>query len=87
MSSQGFQSVSIDHAPDHSHNSTLGQPLMHLSALKQATGEALYIDDLPYMEREMYAGLVLSERAHATFTLDASSIDDMTVRGREGGRL
>ena len=28
----------------------------------------------------MYAGLVLSERAHATFTIDGSKIDNMEVR-------
>ena len=76
--------MSADHTPtntiDHTPNDTIGQPLMHLSALKQATGEAIYIDDLPYMEREMYAGLVLSERAHATFTIDGSKIDNMEVR-------
>ena len=69
-----------DHAPT---NNTIGYPLMHLSALKQATGEAIYIDDLPYMEREMYASLILSERAHATFTLDTSRINDIEVCVRE----
>ena len=53
--------------------------MMHLSALKQASGEAKYIDDLPYFENELYAGLILSERAHAKFTLDTSSLDEMKV--------
>ena len=25
----------------------------------------MYVDDIPYMEEELYAGLVLSEKAHA----------------------
>ena len=53
--------------------------MMHLSALKQASGEAKYIDDLPHFENELYAGLILSERAHAKFTLDTSGLDEMKV--------
>ena len=53
--------------------------MMHLSAIQQATGEAAYIDDLPALEGELYAGLVISERAHATFTLDYTALDSMKV--------
>ena len=52
---------------------------MHLSALQQATGEGAYIDDLPQLEGELYAGLVISERAHAKFTMDCSALDNMEV--------
>ena len=52
---------------------------MHLSGIKQSTGEAKYIDDLPHLENELYAGLVLSERAHATFTIDSTKIEKMEV--------
>ena len=52
---------------------------MHLSAQEQATGEATYIDDLPHLESELYAGLVISERAHAKFTIDCSALDNMEV--------
>jgi xanthine dehydrogenase/oxidase len=33
--------------------------------MKQVTGEAIYIDDMPKQPRELYAGLVLSAKAHA----------------------
>ncbi|TNN56021.1 Xanthine dehydrogenase/oxidase [Liparis tanakae] len=44
---------------------TVGRPMMHLSALKQATGEALYCDDIPLYENELYLALVTSSKAHA----------------------
>lgn len=43
----------------------VGAPLIHASALKQATGEAAYTDDLPPYSNELYGALVLSQRAHA----------------------
>ncbi|XP_066551006.1 xanthine dehydrogenase/oxidase [Amia ocellicauda] len=43
----------------------VGRPLMHLSALKQATGEAVYCDDIPRYENELYLALVTSTKAHA----------------------
>ncbi|KAL5459110.1 hypothetical protein PMIN06_002961 [Paraphaeosphaeria minitans] len=43
----------------------VGKQIAHLSALKQCTGEAEYIDDMPHFERELYGGLVLSSKAHA----------------------
>ena len=52
---------------------------MNVSSLKQATGEAKYIDDLPRFENELYAGLVLSQKAHARFSLDTRGIDGMKV--------
>lgn len=42
-----------------------GQAIPHLSALKHATGNAQYLDDIPPQTGELYAGLVLSVRAHA----------------------
>jgi hypothetical protein len=39
----------------------------------QASGEAVYVDDIPYAEGELYAGLVVSEKAHANLVdIDAS---------------
>ena len=38
---------------------------MHLSALQQATGEAIYVDDMPSYKDELYAAIVDSERPHA----------------------
>lgn len=43
----------------------VGKQFPHLSALKQCTGEAEYIDDMPKMDRELFGGLVLSSKAHA----------------------
>ncbi|XP_019624369.1 PREDICTED: xanthine dehydrogenase/oxidase-like [Branchiostoma belcheri] len=43
----------------------VGRPIMHLSALKQVTGEAVYTDDMPPLQGELYLGLVLSKKAHA----------------------
>ncbi|KAE8449862.1 hypothetical protein EG329_007339 [Mollisiaceae sp. DMI_Dod_QoI] len=43
----------------------VGKQIPHLSALKQNTGEAQYIDDMPKADRELYGVMVLSSRAHA----------------------
>ncbi|EZA48988.1 Xanthine dehydrogenase [Ooceraea biroi] len=43
----------------------IGRPIVHSSALKQATGEAVYCDDMPRCAEELYLALVLSTRAHA----------------------
>ena len=74
-STQGFQRVSKNQPQA----DKIGRPMMHLSAIQQATGEAAYIDDLPALEGELYAGLVISERAHATFTLDCTALESMKV--------
>ncbi|XP_023299280.2 xanthine dehydrogenase [Lucilia cuprina] len=51
----------------------IGRPKIHASALKQATGEAIYCDDIPRMENELYLALVLSTKAHAKIlSIDAS---------------
>jgi xanthine dehydrogenase/oxidase len=43
----------------------LKRPLKHKSADKQATGEAVYVDDIPRMAKELHLGFVLSDHAHA----------------------
>lgn len=43
----------------------IGKPIKHKSATKQATGEAVYLDDLPRLENEIYMELVISDKAHA----------------------
>ena len=43
----------------------VGKQLPHLSSLKQNTGEAEYIDDMPPQNRELFGALVLSSRARA----------------------
>nr|AAA29022.1 xanthine dehydrogenase (Xdh) [Drosophila pseudoobscura] len=51
----------------------IGRPEVHAAALKQATGEAIYTDDIPRMDGELYLGLVLSTKPRAKITkLDAS---------------
>ncbi|XP_031555377.1 xanthine dehydrogenase/oxidase-like [Actinia tenebrosa] len=58
---QTFQEVPADQSKD----DVVGRPITHLSALKQATGEAVYVDDMPKYADELYLCLVLSQRAHA----------------------
>ncbi|CAL8284972.1 unnamed protein product, partial [Gadus morhua 'NCC'] len=51
----------------------VGRPIMHLSALQQATGEAVYVDDIPLYQNELYVALVTSSRAHARIlSIDSS---------------
>ncbi|XP_067420930.1 xanthine dehydrogenase/oxidase isoform X2 [Emydura macquarii macquarii] len=56
----------------------VGRPLMHLSAAKQACGEAVYCDDIPHYENELYLTLVTSKKAHAKIisidTTEAQSV-------------
>ncbi|XP_042311337.1 LOW QUALITY PROTEIN: xanthine dehydrogenase/oxidase [Sceloporus undulatus] len=58
---QLFQEV----PPGQTIEDTVGRPLMHLSAAKQASGEAVYCDDIPHYENELYLTLVTSTKAHA----------------------
>lgn len=44
---------------------TVGRQFPHSSGLKHVTGEAVYVDDMPSVGNEAFAGLVLSTRAHA----------------------
>lgn len=44
---------------------SVGRPVQHMSAFKQATGEAIYCDDIPIAEGELYLAFVLSTKAHA----------------------
>ncbi|KAM4836062.1 aldehyde oxidase [Thomomys bottae] len=43
----------------------IGRPLMHMSGIKHATGEAIYCDDMPAVDRELFLTFVTSSRAHA----------------------
>jgi len=52
----------------------VGEQMMHLSATKQTTGEAEYVDDIPMIANELYAALVLSKYGHAYIkSVDPSS--------------
>ncbi|XP_060788891.1 xanthine dehydrogenase/oxidase [Neoarius graeffei] len=73
---QLYQVVPHGQSPD----DVVGRPVMHLSALRQATGEAVYCDDIPHFENELYLALVTSTKAHAYIT--SIDIDDaMAVPG------
>ncbi len=36
-----------------------------------------YVDDLPVYEEELFAGFVLSECAHGTFTINTTALEEM----------
>uniref|UniRef100_A0A673ZHS6 Xanthine dehydrogenase n=1 Tax=Salmo trutta TaxID=8032 RepID=A0A673ZHS6_SALTR len=56
----------------------VGRPMMHLSAMKQATGEAVYCDDIPLYENELYLCLITSTKAHARIqSIDTSEAESM----------
>ncbi|KAJ2726263.1 hypothetical protein GGI07_000740 [Coemansia sp. Benny D115] len=58
----------------------VGNGVAHLSAMKQVTGEARYLDDMPPVKDELYMGLVMSARAHAKIV----SIDDTAALAMHG---
>jgi len=41
-------------------NDLVGRPITHLSALKHATGEAVYVDDIPLQRNELFGALVIN---------------------------
>ncbi|XP_009460630.1 PREDICTED: aldehyde oxidase [Nipponia nippon] len=61
------QSIQIyqDIEPSQSPQDPVGRPIMHLSGIKHATGEAVYVDDLPSVDGELFLAVVTSSRAHA----------------------
>nr|XP_006811949.1 PREDICTED: xanthine dehydrogenase/oxidase-like [Saccoglossus kowalevskii] len=60
-SSQLYQEVADGQPAD----DAVGRPLVHLSAFKQTTGEAIYCDDIPPINGELYLAFVTSTKAHA----------------------
>jgi xanthine dehydrogenase/oxidase len=46
--------------------SAVGKSMKHVSALKQVSGEAVYVEDTPRLHNELYAGIVGSAHANAT---------------------
>lgn len=62
--SSSIQEYQVPLQVEHEHDQ-VGTPVQHLSAEKQATGEAVYVDDIPRFSNELYAGIVFSQRAHA----------------------
>ncbi|XP_028255483.1 xanthine dehydrogenase/oxidase-like [Parambassis ranga] len=69
---QVYQAVPEGQSPDN----VVGRPMMHLSAMKQATGEAVYCDDVPLYENELYLSLITSSKAHARIrSVDAAAAE------------
>ncbi|XP_066201736.1 aldehyde oxidase 4-like [Saccopteryx leptura] len=61
---QMFQCVDPHQPPQ----DPIGHPIMHQSAIKHATGEAVYVDDMPPIAQELFLAVVTSTRAHAKIT-------------------
>ncbi|XP_030847335.1 xanthine dehydrogenase/oxidase isoform X1 [Strongylocentrotus purpuratus] len=69
VSTQIYQPPPVDQ-PD---ADPLGRPIVHRAALQQCSGEAVFCDDIPVQEGELYMALVVSSRAHAKIVcVDAS---------------
>ncbi|KAL2650085.1 hypothetical protein R1flu_018213 [Riccia fluitans] len=62
---------------------SVGQPLMHMAARLQVTGEAEYVDDVPAPGNMLHGYLVLSTRAHARI-LSVDTGEAETQPGFEG---
>uniref|UniRef100_A0A8C5PRI3 FAD-binding PCMH-type domain-containing protein n=1 Tax=Leptobrachium leishanense TaxID=445787 RepID=A0A8C5PRI3_9ANUR len=54
----------------------VGRPIVHLSGIKHATGEAVYVDDMPPVDQELFIAFATSTRAHAKIL----SIDETEAR-------
>ncbi|XP_065100704.1 aldehyde oxidase 3-like [Paramisgurnus dabryanus] len=61
---QEFQNV----VESQSAQDPVGRPMVHRTALSQATGEAVYCADLPHIDGELFLAIVTSSRAHAKIT-------------------
>ncbi|KAJ1972089.1 hypothetical protein H4R35_004868 [Dimargaris xerosporica] len=72
--SHGMQYYQMTQSPQ----GIVGQALPHLSALKQVTGQARYVDDIPKYQGELYGALVLAQHARARITaVDASALQSI----------
>ncbi|KAM4836126.1 LOW QUALITY PROTEIN: aldehyde oxidase 3-like [Thomomys bottae] len=58
---QSFESVDSQQLPE----DPVGRPIMHQSAIKHATGEAVFCDDMPALAEELFLAVVTSTRPHA----------------------
>eukprot|EP00117_Sycon_ciliatum_P035268 scpid10358/ scgid2472/ Xanthine dehydrogenase/oxidase; Xanthine dehydrogenase; Xanthine oxidase; Xanthine oxidoreductase len=73
---QVFQEVPSDQSAD----DTIGRPLAHLRAEHHATGEAVFIDDIPSVEGQLYMGRVTSTEARAKI----KSVDTSAALAMQG---
>lgn len=61
---RGISSSKRDNSDPYA-QTVLGTQVPHVSGLKHATGEAIYLDDMPNFANEGYLSLVLSTKSHA----------------------
>ncbi|XP_060598947.1 xanthine dehydrogenase/oxidase-like [Ruditapes philippinarum] len=66
--------------PGQSEDDALGRPIPNVSSEAVVSGEAVYTDDMPRMEGELFLSLVLSRRAHAKIL----SVDPSAALKMEG---
>uniref|UniRef100_A0A8C6HTF2 Xanthine dehydrogenase n=1 Tax=Mus spicilegus TaxID=10103 RepID=A0A8C6HTF2_MUSSI len=65
----------------------VGRPMPHLAADMQASGEAVYCDDIPRYENELSLRLVTSTRAHAKITVISDYRFLSVLEGSQGETL
>eukprot|EP00117_Sycon_ciliatum_P018048 scpid9031/ scgid2472/ Xanthine dehydrogenase/oxidase; Xanthine dehydrogenase; Xanthine oxidase; Xanthine oxidoreductase len=75
-SAQIYQEVPSDQSAD----DTVGRPIAHLRAEHHATGEAVFIDDIPSVEGQLYMGRVTSTEARAKI----KSVDTSAALAMQG---
>ncbi|XP_069082190.1 aldehyde oxidase 1-like isoform X2 [Pleurodeles waltl] len=81
--------------PNQPEEDPVGRPIPHLSSIKQATGEAVYVDDIPAVDRELFMTFVTSTRAYAKILkIDAAEalklpgvVDVITAKDVPGSNL
>ncbi|KAF9163837.1 hypothetical protein DFQ27_002984 [Actinomortierella ambigua] len=61
----------------------VNKSVAHVAAMKQVTGEAMYVDDMPKLHNELYGALVMSSKGHAKLlSVDPSAaLEHPGVRG------
>ncbi|RIB14481.1 molybdopterin binding aldehyde oxidase/xanthine dehydrogenase [Gigaspora rosea] len=67
-------------------NKIVGKPISYASAMKQSTGQAIYFDDIPKIEGELYGAFVTSQKAHAKI-LNIDPTQALNVPGQIIGLL
>ncbi|KAJ3642697.1 hypothetical protein Zmor_025458 [Zophobas morio] len=58
----------------------LQRPIIHKSAYKHATGEAIFCDDIPFFENELYLAFVTSTKSHAKI-LSVDTTEALAMQG------
>ncbi|CAG8803556.1 7882_t:CDS:2, partial [Racocetra fulgida] len=61
----------------------VGKPISHTTSMSHSTGEAVYIDDIPKIQGELYGALVTSEKAHAKI-LNIDPTQALSIPGVKG---